>query len=50
MEYEASVINRILNFRRHITVTASDFYMALELAKKALPGYNDVEWCMPSNC
>lgn len=45
-EYKASVINRILNFRRHVIVVAEDFHSAVEAAKHLLPGYTELEWCM----
>lgn len=44
-KFKASVINRILNFRRYVDVVAPDFRNAIILAKRAFPGYDEVEWC-----
>lgn len=43
--YNISVINHILNFRRFVTVTALDRLTALDIARKAFPGFHDIESC-----
>lgn len=43
--WRASVVNRKLNFRIHVEVTAPDYDTAVARAKNIQPGYDEVEWC-----
>ena len=45
MIWKASVVNQILNFRRHVEVSASSLALAKAAAIRAFPGFNKLEWC-----
>ena len=45
--YKITVINRILNFRRTLKVEAHNSLEARALALKSVPGFHEVETCIP---
>ena len=45
--YKIAVINRILNFRRIIYIDAPSYLEAVSQAKVRIPGFREVESCIP---